>query len=261
MSYALRAGIVEPLAKNGHLRVVVATMGLAAGINFSMRSVLVTDTRYLAGNFEREVQPDELLQMFGRAGRRGLDESGFVLSTPRQPRLHDGRAAPAEAGRFRGLARAHRRDAPGGAARGESLCGRGGIQPPPLHDAAGAAGHRALPGDRADAVRAPRGRGTGAFRPARRDGDAQQPRRMGAAPGAGACTLGEVLVRDGERWRPLLQAVSGLEGIGFGNPVKLRAGRDKIYGRELPLATISPEAPDAGPSGEMAAQAAAETAR
>ena len=25
MSYALRAGIVEPLAKNGHLRVVVAT--------------------------------------------------------------------------------------------------------------------------------------------------------------------------------------------------------------------------------------------
>ena len=79
MSYAVRAGIVEPLAKNGHLRVVVATMGLAAGINFSMRSVLVTDTRYMAGNFEREVQPDELLQMFGRAGRRGLDESGYVL--------------------------------------------------------------------------------------------------------------------------------------------------------------------------------------
>ena len=65
MSYALRAGIVEPLAKNGHLRVVVATMGLAAGINFSMRSVVVTDTRYLAGNFEREVQPDELLHEAG----------------------------------------------------------------------------------------------------------------------------------------------------------------------------------------------------
>src|SRR5215210_2410413 len=91
MSYALRAGVVEPLAKSGHLRVVVATMGLAAGINFSMRSVAITDTRYLAGNFEREVQPDELLQMFGRAGRRGLDESGYVLTTPQHPRLHDAR--------------------------------------------------------------------------------------------------------------------------------------------------------------------------
>ena len=62
-------------------------MGLAAGINFSMRSVLITDTRYFSGNFERQVQPDELLQMFGRAGRRGLDDTGFVLFTPDQPRL------------------------------------------------------------------------------------------------------------------------------------------------------------------------------
>ena len=34
LSYAARAGIIEPLAKTGQLRVVVATMGLAAGINF-----------------------------------------------------------------------------------------------------------------------------------------------------------------------------------------------------------------------------------
>jgi superfamily II RNA helicase len=67
LSYAVRAGLIEPLAKAGQLNVVVATMGLAAGINFSMRSVLITDTRYFSGNFERQVQPDELLQMFGRA--------------------------------------------------------------------------------------------------------------------------------------------------------------------------------------------------
>ena len=89
LSYAVRAGIVEPLAKRGQLRVVVATMGLAAGINFSMRSVLVTGTHYQAGNFQRQVRPDELLQMFGRAGRRGLDEFGYVLVTPDIPRLHD----------------------------------------------------------------------------------------------------------------------------------------------------------------------------
>ena len=91
LSYAVRAGLIEPLAKAGQLNVVVATMGLAAGINFSMRSVLITDTRYLSGNFERQVQPDELLQMFGRAGRRGLDDVGFVLFTPDQPRLSFGR--------------------------------------------------------------------------------------------------------------------------------------------------------------------------
>src|SRR5215467_12344284 len=89
LSYATRAGIIEPLAKAGQLRVVVATMGLAAGINFSLRSVLVTGTHYMAGNFQRHVRPDELLQMFGRAGRRGLDETGYALVTPEVPRLHE----------------------------------------------------------------------------------------------------------------------------------------------------------------------------
>jgi superfamily II RNA helicase len=56
LSYAARAGVVESLAKAGQLNVVVATMGLAAGINFSMRSVIVTDRRYFAGNFERQVE-------------------------------------------------------------------------------------------------------------------------------------------------------------------------------------------------------------
>ena len=50
-------------------------------------------------------------------------------------------------------------------------------------------------------------------------------------------------MRDGDRWRRQLQDVAGLEGIGFGNPVRLVAGRDKIYGRELPLATIPQEHP------------------
>jgi superfamily II DNA/RNA helicase len=89
LSYGIRAGVIEPLAKRGQLRVVVATMGLAAGINFSMRSVLVTGTSYMVGKFQREVRPDELLQMFGRAGRRGLDEIGYALVTPAVPRLHD----------------------------------------------------------------------------------------------------------------------------------------------------------------------------
>jgi DEAD/DEAH box helicase/Helicase conserved C-terminal domain len=89
MSYQQRAGVVEPLAKAGQLRVVVATTGLAAGINFSMRSVTVTDSRIFDGQRERELTPDELLQMFGRAGRRGLDDAGYVIATAQSPRLSE----------------------------------------------------------------------------------------------------------------------------------------------------------------------------
>ena len=91
LSYGARAGLIEPLAKMGQLRAVVATTGLAAGVNFSMRSVLVTDTRYSVRHFERHLLPEELLQMFGRAGRRGLDENGYVLVAPGRPRLEDAR--------------------------------------------------------------------------------------------------------------------------------------------------------------------------
>lgn len=79
LSYGARAGVIEPLAKAGQLRVVVATMGLAAGINFSLRSVAVTDESFRRDGVEQQLRSDEILQMFGRAGRRGLDETGYVL--------------------------------------------------------------------------------------------------------------------------------------------------------------------------------------
>lgn len=91
LDYAQRAGLIEPLAKAGQLRVVVATMGLSAGINFSMRSVLVTDREYRSGERTHQVRPDELLQMFGRAGRRGLDRIGFVAVAHGKPRLTEAR--------------------------------------------------------------------------------------------------------------------------------------------------------------------------
>lgn len=94
LSFAQRAQLVEPLAKAGQLRVVVATMGLASGINFSMRSVAVAGTSYLAGPFERRVNAAELLQMFGRAGRRGLDETGYALVSQHPPRLGDAQPLP-----------------------------------------------------------------------------------------------------------------------------------------------------------------------
>ena len=90
LSYAVRAGVVEPLAKAGQLRVVVATMGLAAGINFSLRSVALAADSYRRDNIEQPIRPDELLQMFGRAGRRGIDEIGFFLVQSSGIRLREG---------------------------------------------------------------------------------------------------------------------------------------------------------------------------
>ncbi len=89
LSYAARAGVVEPLAKAGQLRVVVATMGLAAGINFSLRSVAVAAESYHRDATEQLLKPDEIMQMFGRAGRRGLDETGYVLISANELRLLD----------------------------------------------------------------------------------------------------------------------------------------------------------------------------
>lgn len=93
LSYAARAGVIEPLAKAGQLRAVVATMGLAAGINFSLRSVSLAAATYRRESIEQPLRPDEILQMFGRAGRRGIDEIGFVLVGPDGVRLHEGHPA------------------------------------------------------------------------------------------------------------------------------------------------------------------------
>jgi len=92
LSYAQRAGVIEPLAKAGQLRAVVATLGLSAGINFSLRSVLITAGGFRHDQLDREIPPHDLLQMIGRAGRRGLDERGYVLVSTSTPRLR--RAEP-----------------------------------------------------------------------------------------------------------------------------------------------------------------------
>jgi len=89
LAYPARGGVIEPLAKAGQLRIIVATTGLAAGINFSVRSVAIASTTYQDGPHQRALRPDELLQMFGRAGRRGLDDAGYVITSDRSPQLMD----------------------------------------------------------------------------------------------------------------------------------------------------------------------------
>ena len=242
LSYAQRAALIEPLAKNGQLRVVVATMGLAAGINFSMRSVVVTGTSYMAGNFERQVQGDELLQMFGRAGRRGLDEVGYALITDNPPRLHDGRP--------RQLRRANPVDWPTLIA---VMQGATDVGAEPFAAALDLNRRLFTP------VEIPLGiehsRATGPM-PCGLWVDAERARlaRRGVVellnsrgeweigpPEAVQSTLGAALVRERDAWRPALSLARTLEGRGFGNVVKLESKDGKRFGREVPIGTRRPD--------------------
>src|SRR5215472_6242269 len=236
LSYAARAGVVEALAKSGQLNVVVATMGLAAGINFSMRSVIVTDRRYFAANFEHQVEADELLQMFGRAGRRGLDEVGYALYTDDLPRLSDARP--------RQLKRAAQVDWPSlisvmhaAAERGEQPFAASveltrslfSVQQVPLGvEHSLETGPRPcgfwVTDERARFVR----RGVTEML---NFCDEWEPR-----PPAQTVTLGVAFVRESNRWRRALTLPRMLEGIGTGNLCRLRS--PTRYGRELPIATV-----------------------
>ena len=272
LSYALRAGLIEPLAKAGHLRAVVATMGLASGINFSMRSVLVTDTRYFIGNFEQSVRPDELLQMFGRAGRRGLDESGYVLVVPGQPRLCDARP--------RQLKRALQVDWPSlvsvmlkedaeeedAETRGRGDAERGGrgndseifVRVPSVSvhsDALPFSAAVKLSHSLFSLQRVPLGvehsLQTGPM-PCGLWVDAERARlvrkgvvEMLASTGKWeplttpqTVRLGELWIRRNERWVRAIHQQETFEGLGFGNLCKLGPG---VYGREIPVATSRPD--------------------
>ncbi len=71
--------VIEKLVKNGLLRFCVATMGLSIGINFSVRSALISDYTRPGEMGFTAYPPSEVLQMLGRAGRRGKDLVGFSL--------------------------------------------------------------------------------------------------------------------------------------------------------------------------------------
>ncbi len=253
LSYAVRAGIIEPLAKRGQLRVVVATMGLAAGINFSMRSALVTGAHYQAGNFQRQVRPDELLQMFGRAGRRGLDEIGYALVTPEIPRLHE--AFPSK------LRRADPLDWPSmiavmqEAARREEDPFRAVIEVAThlfsmrrlligvekfYETSAVSVGSR-TPDQSAALVCGLRVDGERARLVRRQDAEMlNSHREWEVCPPVLETTLSDLWMRrDDARWRPALTIAAVLQPLGFGNLCKIYFENRRFeYGREVPIASV-----------------------
>ena len=71
--------MVEMLFARGLVKVLFATETFAMGVNMPARCVVFGQTRKHDGREHRNLQPGEYTQMAGRAGRRGLDETGTVL--------------------------------------------------------------------------------------------------------------------------------------------------------------------------------------
>ncbi len=238
LSYAVRAGLIEPLAKRGHLRVIVSTTGLAAGINFSVRSVMVTGTSYQSGHHTHELRPDELLQMFGRAGRRGLDEKGYVLATPDLPRMFDARPlrvrrpASIDWPSFISVMQA-------AIDLGDDPCGAAmdltkklfSTHPVRTGFEEGMSWTNIPCGLRTDAERA---------RLVRRfDSEMLNSRNeWELQPALGMGSLERALVRENDRWIPALALPKTLAALGSGNICKLTSGPAKTYGREITVAVL-----------------------
>lgn len=76
--------LVEELFQQGLIKVVFATETLAAGINMPARTTVISTLSKRTDNGHRLLKASEFLQMSGRAGRRGMDLQGYVvtLQTP-----------------------------------------------------------------------------------------------------------------------------------------------------------------------------------
>ena len=83
--------LVEELFQQGLVKVVFATETLAAGINMPARSTVITALSKRTESGHRPLTASEFLQMAGRAGRRGLDRKGFVVTV--QSRFEGAREA------------------------------------------------------------------------------------------------------------------------------------------------------------------------
>lgn len=71
---------VEELFQLGLVKVVFATETLAAGINMPARTTVISAISKRTDRGHRLLKAAEFLQMAGRAGRRGMDEQGYVVT-------------------------------------------------------------------------------------------------------------------------------------------------------------------------------------
>jgi ATP-dependent RNA helicase HelY len=74
--------VIEKLMCLGHLNVIFSTSTVAAGVNFPARTVVLLQSDRFDGRSFTDMTATDLHQMTGRAGRRGMDKTGFILVVP-----------------------------------------------------------------------------------------------------------------------------------------------------------------------------------
>lgn len=74
--------VLETLMSEGLLDAIFATSTVAAGVNFPARTVVFLNSDRFNGIEFVPLDPTQLLQMTGRAGRRGMDKIGFSMAIP-----------------------------------------------------------------------------------------------------------------------------------------------------------------------------------
>ena len=74
--------LVEIMMKEGWLEAIFSTSTVAAGVNFPARTVVLSQSDRFNGHTFVPLSATDLLQMTGRAGRRGMDKVGFVVVLP-----------------------------------------------------------------------------------------------------------------------------------------------------------------------------------
>jgi superfamily II RNA helicase len=72
--------VIERLFTSRLIKVIFTTETFALGINMPARSVIFDELRKFYGRFFSNLRTRDFYQMAGRAGRRGIDEEGFVYS-------------------------------------------------------------------------------------------------------------------------------------------------------------------------------------
>lgn len=80
LPYATRRRQMEGFLA-GEMRYVVATDAIGMGLNLPIRRVIFMDTEKFDGVERRELRPEEIQQIAGRAGRYGMYDKGFVGAT------------------------------------------------------------------------------------------------------------------------------------------------------------------------------------
>lgn len=77
LPYQARRAETEKFAR-GETKVVVATDAIGMGMNLPVKRIIFLETQKFDGQKKRDLEPAEVKQVAGRAGRRGYEELGLV---------------------------------------------------------------------------------------------------------------------------------------------------------------------------------------